>query len=477
MDRDGLWQLSHEDLISLVLAQASVIAEQGVRIGELTALVESQAAIIAGKSAMLARLEKRVAELEDKLGKPPKTPDNSSLPPSAGQKPNLPERERKGRKGRPGVSRKLAENPDQVIEALAQECPKCAAALSTADQPRVHAYDHVDIPPIRPVTTRVHLHSGVCPCCAAVFTAPAPVGMELGSPFGPGIQALVIHLHVTQAISFERLTVMMKTVFGLDISQGAIGNILQRALAPMMAAANAIGEEVRKAEVIASDETSARVAGRKYWQWVLHTTTAVYHVIADSRAARVLVDFLGGARPKVWVADRYGAQNGHGEQRQICLAHLLRDAQFAIDSGDDVFAPGLKALLKRACRIGRRRDRLKDTTLAQYLSRLERDLTNLMRHEVPHKQGRKLLRAIKKCRPDLFVFMTRRDVPYTNNGSERALRMSVVFRKVTGCFRSVWGSQFYAATISVIATAKLNGKTALQAIADIITPHRSLAPA
>jgi transposase len=29
--------------------------------------------------------------------------------------------------------------------------------------------------------------------------------------------------------------------------------------------------------------------------------------------------------------------------------------------------------------------------------------------------------------------------------------MSVVFRKVTGCFRSVWGSQFYAATISVIA--------------------------
>lgn len=470
MDRDALRQLSHEDLISLVLAQASVIAEQGVRIAELTTLVESQAAVI-------ARLEKRVAELEDKLGKPPKTPDNSSLPPSSAQKPNLPERARKGRKGRPGMNRELAENPDQVIEALAQECPKCAAALSWADQPRVHAYDHVDMPPIRPVTTRIHLHSGVCPCCAAAFTAPAPVGMEPGSPFGPGIQALVIHLHVTQAISFERLHEMMKTVFGLDISQGAIGNILQRALVPMMSAANAIGEEVRKAEVIASDETSARVAGRKHWQWVLHTTTAVYHVIADSRAAWVLVDFLGGARPKVWVADRYGAQNGHGEQRQVCLAHLLRDAQFAIDSGDEVFAPGFKALLKRACRIGKRRDRLKDATLAQYLSRLERDLTNLMRHEVLHKQGRKLLRAIKKCRADLFVFMKRRDVPYTNNGSERALRMSVVFRKVTGCFRSVWGSQFYAATISVIATGKLHGKNALKAIADVIRTHRPLHPA
>ena len=30
--------------------------------------------------------ERRIAELEAKLGEPPKTPDNSSLPPSKGQK-------------------------------------------------------------------------------------------------------------------------------------------------------------------------------------------------------------------------------------------------------------------------------------------------------------------------------------------------------------------------------------------------------
>ena len=468
MDAAALRDFSHDDLVALVLAQAEIIsvqsaciAEQDARIAELTALVESQAATI-------TRLENRVAELEEKLGKPPKTPNNSSLPPSSGQKPNLPERERKGRKGRPGVTRDLAENPDRVIEALADQCPNCAAALGEADQPKVYAYDHIDMPPIKPVTTRINLHSGVCPCCAAAFTAPAPVGMAPGSPFGSGIQALVIHLHVTQAISFERLHMMMKSVFGLDISEGAIANILRRAMKPMVAAADAIGEEVRNAAVIASDETSARVAGRKYWQWVLHTATAV----ADSRAARVLVDFLDGARPEVWVADRYGAQNGHGKQRQVCLAHLLRDAQYAIDHGDEVFGPGLKTLLKRACGIGKRRDRLKDSTLAQYLARLEHDLTDLMMRDVPHKQGRKLLRAIKKCRADLFVFMTRRDVPYTNNGSERALRMSVVFRKVTGCFRSVWGSQLYAATISVIATGKLRGKNALQAIADVITPVR-----
>jgi len=68
------------------------------------------------------------------------------------------------------------------------------------------------------------------------------------------------------------------------------------------------------------------------------------------------------------------------------------------------------------------------------------------------------------------VFVTRRDVPSTNNGCERALRPSVIFRKVTGCFRSRWGTRLYAAAISVIATGRLNGTSALQAITDALKP-------
>src|ERR1700751_919130 len=55
----------------------------------------------------------RRAGLEAKCGGPPKTPDNSSLPPSRGQKANPePPAVKQPRKGRPGVARKLAENPD-----------------------------------------------------------------------------------------------------------------------------------------------------------------------------------------------------------------------------------------------------------------------------------------------------------------------------------------------------------------------------
>ena len=48
------------------------------------------------------------------------------------------------------------------------------------------------------------------------------------------------------------------------------------------------------------------------------------------------------------------------------------------------------------------------------------------------------------ARDKLLVFLTRRDVEPTNNASERALRMSVIFRKVTNGFRSGWGAKVYA---------------------------------
>src|ERR1700730_17026873 len=63
--------------------------------------------------AQVKALNARIADLEAKRGGPPKTPDNSSLPPSRGQKANARQPAGKGRrKGRPGVARKLAEKPD-----------------------------------------------------------------------------------------------------------------------------------------------------------------------------------------------------------------------------------------------------------------------------------------------------------------------------------------------------------------------------
>src|ERR1700692_3949253 len=127
-------------------------------------------------------------------------------------------------------------------------------------------------------------------------------------PFGPGIKAAVAYLHGCQLVGFKRLTELCEGLSGLTISQGAISNMLARMGKPFGAAAEQIAATVRASEVIASDETSARVKGKTHWQWAFGCATAVYHVIAPTRGKCVPTNFLAGARPQVWLSDRLPAR-------------------------------------------------------------------------------------------------------------------------------------------------------------------------
>jgi transposase len=309
----------------------------------------------------------RIAELEARNGQPPKTPTNSSVPPSKGQKANRPEApaQKKGRKGRPGVARALCPDPDVTREIYAEIC-SCGAVLSPADQPDVFAYDLIDLPPIKPVTTRINLHKGNCPCCRKRVAAQPPADMAPGTPFGPGVVSLVTYLHACQMVSYNRMIEVLDGLFGLKLSEGAIANMLARAAKPFAARADEIAETVRQSPVIASDETSARVCGKTHWQWTFAAATAVYHTIAPTRGKVVPTAFLGQAKPKVWLSDRLAAQCKHADAHQYCLAHLIRDAQYAIDAGDTVFAPAFKRFLQKACAIGQRREALADATIKAY---------------------------------------------------------------------------------------------------------------
>jgi len=116
----------------------------------------------------------------------------------------------------------------------------------------------------------------------------------------------------------------------------------------------------------------------------------------------------------------------------LSCAHVLRDVQYAIDRGDEAFAPKLRNLLRWAIRIGRRRDDLEDTTLAQYHAKAERRLDDLLAMPPACSAGRDLQAQVKTRRGKYFLFMTDRRVPATNNISEREIRPSVVFRPSSG---------------------------------------------
>jgi transposase len=142
-----------------------------------------------------------------------------------------------------------------------------------------------------------------------------------------------------------------------------------------------------------------------------------------------------------------------------------------------VFAPGFKALLQRACVLARRRTALAHATLAAYARDLDRRLDRLLATKPTTRKASSLRAAMELDRDKLFVFMKRRDVDPANNASERDLRPSVTFRKVTGGFRSEWGAKVYADIRSTVATGLRNGRTALESLRDAIAGKSVLTPA
>jgi transposase len=343
----------------------------------LIRLVLSQAETIAVLTREMAVLRARVVELEAKFGLPAKTPDNSSTPPSQGRKASGEVTKKPERKAH--AHRPLHPNPAHKRNVMASSCQHCGTDVSGLPQTACEVYDRVEIPDIKPDVTRVTLHGGVCPCCAKKFKAAPRSGMEPGSPFGENLRALVIYLRFTPGIAFGRLARLLSDSLGLEISEGALVNMLDAArdafarqtsyfppvscrepscnpTRPASGTANGTGGCGRSTMTTAPSSLSSRRAAKRW-----------------SRGSSARFGPISGSRTVT--AARWA---GRKRENQVCLAHLIRDVQYAIDAGDDIFAPDLRHLLGRACRIGRRRDKLADATLKTYAARLEARLDELM---------------------------------------------------------------------------------------------------
>jgi len=438
------------------------------------------------KDALIESLWEEILKLRKATQKPPKkTSKNSSLPPSQGFKPSIeqpskPSAEpikRPGSLGRDGGGRPLSEHPDQIVNAHLQQCQTCGICLSPDLQQVIQHYDKIEIPPVRPIITQVNRHGCTCPHCGTAQLAPVPEQLTPGSPFGDSIALLITSLRYSHAISYRRIQQLMNEIFGLEISEGAIANLLVRVKHQLQTTIQSIVTRIRQAQRIGSDETSARVNGVNQWEWTFQNDEVCLHVIRPSRGADVIQEVLAGHCPQVWVSDLFSAQKTHpAEEWQVCLAHQLRDCQYGIDAGDEVFSPWMKQLLLWTMAVRRRWDTLAASTQYQYLCRLYRRLETLLALSPTQADGVRLQHRYRNLRDNLFLFLENTTIPPTNNASEQALRFSVIFRKVTNGFRSDWGRDLFADVRSVINTGKRQGLSAFQAISYALNPTKSLFP-
>lgn len=436
-------------------------------------------ALVTELIATVRRLEVENRQLKAELERaslPPPTSQNSSQPPSRDGKRNLTGARKRKKHGPPfghvRRTRAWVAKPDRIIEAAVTICGYCQADLREVEPRAVRCQQLTELPPIMPVVIETRQAEVVCPDCQRVTRGELPVGLDGGRSFGPRLAAMVVYLKHEQHLSYERVTQLCQDLFGVTISEGGASALLQRAGSAVQPAAQAIGTQVAQSAVIGSDETSARVAGQTWWQWVFRSAVGVYFLIRASRGAKVIKEVMGKEQATCWVSDCLSAQlSAPAEQRQLCLVHQLRDLQRQLDHHPRLqWAIALQALFREAIHLGKRRTQLSPQGYARRVTEIEHRLAGLLQRRVRGIRARRLQKRYQRHRAHLFVFLQRPDVPPDNNACERALRPSVIHRKVTNGFRSEWGAQTYAALATVIETAKFHHLNVFDTLVSLMGP-------
>jgi transposase len=463
MTHEDTAQLSREELVELVLAEHAQLEALQAIIAQLQADIE----------AMKLKLEKSK--------KPPTNSSNSSQPPSQDQKSNLPEKRKRQRHGPPAghakYERRYVAKPDHVVEVKPLVCKQCQTDLSETTTALVDVNQITELPEAKAEVIEVRQYAGACPCCGQKQVGEPPAGLEMNRTFGARLEGTVVYYRQEQHMSYVRTKSAFRDLHGVEISEGGIDQIMQRGLKSAEEQIAPIQAEIQESTVVHSDETSCRVDGQNWWEWVFCTATVVLHVIRSNRSADVIKDVMAGHIVDVWVSDLYSAQmKSPARQHQLCLAHQLRNLQAVVDLYPASFWPrAMQAMFRSAIHSYNQRDHLSPPEFQAQVQRIERICDRLLERKLVQPEAKRLLKRYRKYRDCLFVFLHRTDVSPTNNISERNLRPSVVHRKVMGCFRSGWGARAYAALASVIGTAALNGISSFDAIQNLFgTPSLPL---
>jgi transposase len=443
-------------LIQIILAQAEQTASLQVIVAQLKA----------DNDALRMKLEKQQ--------KPPTNSKNSSQPPSRDQKSgkvvNRPKRKHGPANGHEKHERKMVAQPDHVVELKAGICTDCQADLRQQPAELVDVNQITELPPAKAEVIEVRQYGVTCQQCGHLEIMEPLEGLEMERTFGARLEATVTYYLQEQHMSYERTEASLLALHGIEISQGGIDQIMQCSGQKGIRAVEEIQHIVQHIAVINSDETGARVDGQKAWEWFFCTLTAILHVIKATRGTEEIRSVLGDHQPEVWGSDCLPAQLKVAAQLfQICLAHQLRNLQAVVELYPLLLWPrAMQILFRYAIHVHNQRDKLSLNQYQVEILRIEWLCDRLLARKLIQPEARKLQKHYIKHRDHLFVFLYRQDVPPTNNVSERALRSSVVHRKVTGGFRSQWGADAYSALASIIDTAALKGVNAFDTLQRLI---------
>jgi transposase len=404
---------------------------------------------------------------------------NSSRPPSSDppQAPRRPAAPPSGRRpgGQPGhVAHQRAVAPPErvgrVVDHRPRACGRCAAVLPAAvPSTGFVAHQVTEVPVVRAEVTEHRLHRVVCPACGAPTRAGVPADVPSGA-FGPRLQATVAVLRGQYHLSERQTADVCGALLDAPLSTGSVDALCRDTAATLAAPVAAVRATLSTARVVNADETHwpHPQARRTHWLWVAVTGATTVFTLAASRGSAVIKGLLGTDYDGVVGSDRYSAYGWLDEsRRQVCWAHLVRDLQALVDRGGAAAAVGRAALAVVAdlfTEWHRFRDGALDRAgLIAAMDPVQEALSRVVTQGLACDDAKAvtLCRALDRLWPALWTFADAEGVEPTNNAAERALRQAVLWRKGSYGTQSDAGDRFVERVLTVAATCKQHGRSAL----------------
>ncbi len=432
-------------------------------------------------------LLKYIENLQDNLiqEKPPKNSNNSSICPSSeivnpdDKKKNQSLREKSDKKvgaqkGRVGKTLKQTDTPDHVkiVEFNILECKKCGVDISNVIASLKERRQVVDmeLSSIKKKITEYRSFSKVCPECGYdnhdnSFTPSVTPNIS----YGANIVAMISYLSVSQYMSNQRVVSLLSNLFNITISEGSITNILARASKSSEQEILKIKKLLESTKVLGIDETGCKVDGSRYWHWAFQDSNNTLIVADKSRGTKVITNtFEDGFKNACVVHDNYSSYSTlECDSEQLCLAHKLRDLNYAIECDDTKLMKDIKSLFKEAMK-----DHKENLTTSQRV-KLKDDYDATLQHlltmsTIAKSETAKQIKSITKSKDKIFTFLLDENIPPDNNASERAIRNVKVKQKVSGQFKSYEGAKNYANIRSLIDTSRKRGFNEFESLVAVI---------
>ncbi len=393
---------------------------------------------------------------------------NSSLPPSSDfftkNKSLRPKSTRPtgGQVGHKGTTLEMRETPDKIIDLKSDFCSVCGQSLATGLFILKAKRQVIEIPPIVPLYEEYRQYACQCPTCNHQQVAGFPLGINAPIQYGSTVETLVGYFSVYQYIPFKRLQSLFSQLFSVPLSQGSIGNILERSAQRCGVVYKEIKNQLLQSPVVGSDETGAKVNGANWWIWAWQNVQNTFLIASDNRGSKTVDSvFAKGLPNSVVISDRWAAQlKTHSKNSQICLAHLLRDLIFLIELEQLDFATRFKSFIVEVFENKKRTIENKKaySQNSQEALDLQKTLNQLLLIPIDkekHPKSAIFQVSMIKNRNFILPCLYNIEIPPDNNASERAIRNIKVKQKVSGQFKS--GQNAFCVIRSVMDTLLKRG--------------------